>query len=223
MQKGFAQTLLLIVVFLLLGIFAIYWFFLKSPDSETITPERTTFPVPNSENLPQSTVFKNDEIGLEVSLPQGFSVKPETEAEYFKRANGDIRKNFTYYVQYPPPDFVDSFYVMEGGQSDPDKAKLSILVFQNPEKLNPQEFYKQYWYYPFIWGEFSMSEKNKIAPDGIELLNGKEASFSVVDFRPGKPKFIYLPYGQKDLMLQIHLPSENNEVGNKILESLKLE
>ena len=221
MQKGFAQTLLLLIVLLSLGGFALYWFFLRS-STPPVIPEKTAFPLPDSENLPQNTIFKNDEIGLEISLPPGFSIKQETEKDYFKRANGDTRKNFTYYVQYPPPEFVNSFYVMEAGENNPDKAKLSILVFKNPENMEPQKFYQEYWYYPFIWGEFSLSEKNKFAPQAIELIDGRESGTAVADFRETKPKFIYLPYKQKNLMLQIQMPTENNQTGNQILKSLKL-
>lgn len=220
MQKGFANFLLIVIlVAAILSVFGVYWISSKNQTSVTIQDKRIPSP---ASNKPQNTVYKNSGIGLEFSLPPGYTVKEESEKEYFKRVYGDTRKNFTFYVQYPPPEFVNSFYVLKNGESNLDQANLIISVFKNPENLDAVKFYKEYWYYPFVWGDFS-AEKNKIAPVNIELIAGREGKSGVVDYREGKPKFIYLPRGDKGLMLQIQMSSQDNEMGKKILDSFKFE
>lgn len=220
MQKGFAQTLILVFILLILGSIAGYWLFFSKQPQAVIQKQTKSLVSSTNENI-KPEVYKDGQLGLEVEVPEGFSLEKESETEYFKRANGDTRKNFTYYVQYPPAEFAGSFYVIKKGETDLGKAALSLVAFKNPDSLDPKSFYNRYWYYPFIWGEFSSIEKPKIAPEKIELIEGREAGSAVVDFREDKPKFIYLPYGDKGLMLQIHLPSGNPESEN-ILKTLVL-
>ena len=172
---------------------------------------------------PNPSVYEDTDIGFKISIPEGFEVKEESEEEYFKRAFGDIRKNFTYYVQYSPPEFVNSYYFLGAGESDPENAVLAIVVYKNPENLSPEAFYNKYWYYPFVWGEFNTGEKSKIAPKNIELIASKEAGTAIVNYRDSNPKFIYLPMGSKSLMFQLHLPTENNKAGEDILKSIVIE
>lgn len=220
MQKGFANFLLMVIlVSAILSVLGVYWISSKNQPSVPIQDKKMLSP---ASNKLQNTAYKNSEMGLEFSLPPGYSAKEESEKEYFKRVYGDTRKNFTYYVQYPPPEFVNSFYVLKNGEGNWDKANLIISIFKNPENLDAAKFYKDYWYYPFVWGDFS-AEKNKIAPVNVELIAGREGKSGVVDYRESKPKFIYLPRGDRGLMLQIQLPSENNETGKKILDSFKFE
>lgn len=222
MQKGFASTLFLVLILLIASSIAGYWFLIRQTNPPTPAKVTTPAVTPKVEDLPQTSIYKNPDLGVEFTLPEGFVVKIETEPEYFKRANGNIRNNFTYYVQYSPAEFVSSLYVINQNEKDLANADLSLLIFQNPENLTPQAFYNRYWYYPFIWGEFSTGEKSKISPKNIKLISGVEAGSAVIDFRPGNPEFIYLPQGNKDQMIQIHLPSENNPIGKEILSSFKL-
>lgn len=216
MQKGFAPILLVIIFAAILTSAGVYWSSFKKA-SEVVIQEKMVSPTP-----PNETNYENAQLGFKLVLPGGFLVKEESEKDYFKRSNGDVRKNFTYYIQYLPPDFINSFYVLENGEDNLDKAKLAIVVFKNPDNLDAQKFYNKYWYYPFVWGDFTAG-KNKIAPENIEQIGGKEGKYGIVDYREGKPKFIYLPLESKDLMFQIQLPSQGNEAGQKILESLKFE
>lgn len=171
--------------------------------------------------IPESKLTNDDLLGLSFELPTGHKVIKETEEEYSKRANGQIRKNFNYYVLYNPAEFVEAFYVLPDSENNPDKAILAVWVFENPEDLDPGKFYGRYWYYPFVWGDFT-ARKNEIAPGDIELIDAKEGRFGVVDYREGKPKFIYLPLGGKGLMLQIQYP-DGNSTAKEILKSFKFE
>lgn len=221
MQKGSA----LIPLTLLLAVFSLAifsgWYYLNNEKPSLQTSQVSDTPMPSKS--PEKVQYNDSEVGFNVTIPEGYEVKEESEAEYFKRAYGDIRKNFTYYVQYSPAEFVNSYYFLKKGESDPENAALSIVVFQNPDNLTPEAFYNKYWYYPFVWGEFSQSEKSKIAPTNIELIAGKEAGTAVVSYRDSNPKFIYLPLGSKNLMFQLHLPTENNKAGEELYKSIILE
>ena len=221
MQKGFTQTLLILIIALFIFIaLGIYWFNFK--DSSYNSSDKLVPPLPpTQEQMKQNQQYKNETLGFEFTVPDGYYVFEENEEQFHKRSNGEMRKNFNSTLYYPPAQFITSLYLIDE-EKDFDKSPLSIWVFENPENLDAAGFYKKYWYYPFIWGDFT-SAKEKIAPENMELIGGKEGMSGVVNYREGKPKFIYLPLEDKDLMLQIQFPTQNNEEGKHILESLKFE
>ena len=223
MQRGSVLPLLLVLILILtvgVGVFYIQ-FYRTDTTSEAavaIVPIKTkTLSSPS----PAKQVSSIESLGLSFEVPEGFSLKEETEEEYFKRAFGNIRKNFSGYVLYSPAEFAESFYIVADGENNLDKSILTVWAFQNPESLDPKAFYNKYWYYPFVWGDFS-AKKNNIAPESIELIDGKEGQFGVVDFREEKPKFIYLPLNDKNLMLQIQYPN-GSLTAKEILRSFKFE
>lgn len=220
MQRGSVLPLFLVMVLVLtVGVGVFFNRF-----SRTDTTSEAAVPIqisPLVSPSPKSQSMFDDKLGLNFDIPSGFSLKKETEEEYFKRANGPIRKNFNYYVLYNPAEFLEAFYIIPDSENNLDKAILTVWVFQNPEGLDAGRFYDKYWYYPFVWGEFSAA-KNKIAPEDIELIDSKEGRFGVVDYREGKPEFIYLQLKDKNLMLQIQFPSENL-TAKEILKSFRFE
>lgn len=222
MQKG--SALIPLTLFLAVIALAIVsgWYYVNNQpplESSNQAPQMSTTPAEN----PEPKVYENENLALSFKYPQGYKVVEESESEYFKRANGDTRKNFTYYVQYPPAEFIGSAYILKAGENDLDNAALSILAFKNPDNLSATDFYSRYWYYPFVWGEFSTSEKAKVAPKNVELISGKEGYSSVVKYRDAEPKFIYIPIKGEGVIYQIHLPTENNKDGEELLKSLVIE
>jgi hypothetical protein len=223
MQRGSVLPLLLVIV--LVAAVGVGAFFIKYSRTDTTSDASFVPPIvkkalPSPSPKPQ--IIKDEISGLSFELPLGFSFKEETEEEYFKRANGQIRKNFASYIAYPPAEFVKAFYILPEAETNLDNSVLAVWVFQNPEDLNPQDFYKKYWYYPFIWGDFT-SRKEGVAPNNQETIAEKEAMSGTVDHRPGKPKFIYLPLKDKNLMLQIQYPTEASSPVAEILDSFKFE
>lgn len=217
MQRGSVLPWILFLIFAVIASVSIYYYANSLIPKTVINLDVKTTPAPAYQS--QTTI---NSLGLKLEIPEGFKKVDETEKQYFKRANGDIRKNFNYYVQYNPPEFVDSFYILEKGNNNLDKSKISVVVFKNPDNFDGQKFYKEYWYYPFVWGDYT-ALKNKIEPENIELIGGKEGKSGIVDYREGKPKFIYLPLIGKNLMLQIQMPTIGNEIGKQILGSFKFE
>lgn len=218
MQRG--SVLPIILILIVLAGLGIGVYFLQNSRTNTISeassPVQKAFSKPSAS--PQDETVNIENIGLSLKLSTGFDFIEESEEKYFKRANGNIRKNFNYYVQYDPAGFSESFYIVPEGETDLDKAILSAVVFENPDNLDPMQFYKEYWYYPFVWGDYT-SRRNDIDPENPETIGGKTGGSGVVGYRPGKPRFIYLPLPDKNLMMQIQLPTENNQTGGEILQS----
>lgn len=221
MQRGFVLPWILFLIFAIIVSGGIYYYF-NSITSRVEIKQESVKVSPRAASSPQPQSITDDLLDLKLEIPVGYRKVSETEKEYFIRANGEIRKNFGSYIQYPPAEMVEGFYILSDSEKNLDQANLSIWVFKNPDNLDPQKFYSKYWYYPFVWGDFSAG-KNKIAPEKKEILGGKEGESGIVDFREGKPKFIYILLKDKNLMMQIQLPSVGNEAGNKILNSFKFE
>ena len=131
MQRGSVLPLLLIfglVVAIGVGVF-------YNQHSRTNTSSQAAapqllqvFPSPS----PKIQIVSDDLIGLQFEIPAGFNLIKETEPEYFKRENGDIRKNFNYYVLYSPAEFAEASYILPDGEKNLDKAILTFWVFKNP-------------------------------------------------------------------------------------------
>lgn len=222
MQRGSVLPLLLIfglVIAIGIGVFFIQF-------SRTNTSSEASILLQSSKIMPSPSP-KNQAVfdeftGLKFEISEGFSVKRETEEEYFTRALGNSRKNFTGYVLYPPAEFTEAFYIISDAEKNLDKAVIAVWVFQNSEALTPKAFYDKYWYYPFVWGDFT-GRKVEIAPETAEVVGGKEGLSGIVSYREGKPKYIYLPLIDKKLMMQIQLPTVGNAIGQGILRSFKFE
>lgn len=189
MSKGFALIpLMIVIVVAALSGYGIYKYLLKNPPPP-IVQDKMVPPTLPQETKPVNT-YKNDTLGFEFTVPEGFSVKEEAEAEFHKRTNGDMRKNFTSYVKIAPPKFINSLYLLNS-ENNFESSPLSIWIFENPQNLTPDAFYKKYWYYPFVWGDFTQA-KNKIAPNEKFMIGDKEASASAILETEPNPQFILL-------------------------------
>ncbi len=222
MQRGSVLPIILILIVVAGLVVGVY--FLQN--SRTNTTSEASYPVQQvfikPSPSPQEEIVNIENVDLSLKLPAGFDFMEESEEEHFVRANGNIRKNFNYYIQYDPAGFSESFYIVPASETNLNNSVLSAVIYDNPDNLDPMSFYDKYWYYPFVWGDFT-SRRNEIAPENSETIGGKTGGSGVVTYRPGKPKFIYLPIPEKNLMMQIQLPTENNEMGGTILKSFIFE
>lgn len=199
MQKG--SALIPLTLFLAVIVLAVVsgWYYVNNqPQSEPPpkTPYMPTMSVDNPE--PNPDIYENPGLGFKFKYPAEYDVTEETEEEFHERSNGDMRKNFNSTLFYPPAEFVTSLYIAKPGE-DLKNAALSIWVFENPDNLTPEGFYKKYWYYPFIWGDFT-SAKEKIAPREEFELGDATASSGVAEYQTNHPRFAYL---QKDGLMYL--------------------
>lgn len=195
MQKGFAQTLLLFFVVFAFIIGVVYLFVFNNQ----FLPQDKLVP-PTEEKMPE-TIYEDESLGFRFSVPDSYWVIEESEEQFHTRSNGNMRKNFASTLFYQPAGFVSSLYLVNSDNGQ-DTAALSIWVFENPDSLNAEAFYKKYWYYPFIWGDFTYA-KNKIAPTEKIMIDEATASASIVDYQPNSPQFIYLPKGDKMYLFKV--------------------
>jgi hypothetical protein len=194
MQKGFAPLVLLIVVLTSILIGTIGYFFWYSPlfktkntlQSNITVKESTVAAIPKK----QTQEYINQIGQFSLQIDPKYQIVEESEADFYIRSNGDMRKNFTSYIKYSPEKFVSAVFVLDTDQSY-EKAPLTIWVSENSDNLNESGYFNKYWYYPFVWGDFT-NAKNKIAPETEEIIDGKIGYSGVVNYRPANPKFIYL-------------------------------
>ncbi|MBI2040147.1 hypothetical protein HYT18_03670 [Candidatus Microgenomates bacterium] len=214
MQKGSA-----LIPFLLVSLLAIvggiYFYFNQLGKTPTLTPTPgLSSKQPSQKN--ELKTYTNEYLGFEFNYDdKKLTVKEDSEQEFNKRGNGDFRTNFTSYVTYPPAEFMDGIVVLDETSSY-DKNPLTIWVFNNSNNLTIEQFYANYWYYPFVWGDYT-ARRNSVAPVNDATISGQLALYGIVTYQPGSPKFVYLISGGEMYLFRII-----GEEGEKILQSFKL-
>ena len=202
MQRG--SALIILTVLISLGLVGYLIFTNKSPVSPKIISPKVE---------ESSKIYKSQSLGFEF-LYDGYSVKEDSEEEFDNRGNGDFRKNFKSYVGYEPGKFVGAVVVLKDNsyQENP----LTVWIFDNPSGLSIDNWYKNFWYYPFVWGDFTSMGKITLAPKDEVTVSGQIGKSGVIDYQPGKPKFVYVSLNEKMFLFRII-----GEEGSKILESFK--
>lgn len=206
MQKGSAQLLLVILV--LISAAAGGYFYFNFPK----TPPRQITPVIKN-TVSNTETYLNPEFNFEYA--KDLKVIMDSEEEFNKRGNGDFRKNFKGYVAYEPGKFLEAVVVLDKDMSY-ETNPFTLWVFDNPEDLSIDNWYKNYWYYPFVWGDFTYTGKSVLSPKQEATISGQLAKSGVIDYQPGKPKFVYINKDKKIYLFRII-----GESGNKILESFQ--
>lgn len=205
MQKGFSAPFLLIIIFLLISSAAGYLFFGKTKEIPLeIIPQIT-----ESDSL---QAYTDSALGFQFNYSKNLQVEEDSEEEFNQRVNGDFRKNFTYYVTYQPAKFLGAMNVLDNSKSY-EKNPLTVWVFDNPNNLSIDKWYEKYWYYPFVWGDYT-ARRNSVAPTKDATISGQLAKSGIVTYQPGSPKFVYLSFREKMFLFRI-IGLE----GEKILDS----
>lgn len=207
MQKGFAALLLLIAVLVIGGVGA--YIYLNQTSSKDI-------PFQPSDQKETLKIYQNEKLGFQFEYNNKiFKVQEDSEDEFNKRGNGDFRKNFTYYVTYQPAEVLGIVVVLDESNSY-ETNPLTIWVFNNPNNLTIEKWYLNFWYYPFVWGDYT-ERRNNVAPINEATISGQIAKSGVVDYQPSSPRFIYLSRNDKMYLFRII-----GQVGNQILSTFKL-
>lgn len=202
MQKGSAPLFLIIATF----VSAVFLgtLFLQRPGTK-VTPQ----------NQPGTENYSNTEFGFGFKYSKELLVKNDTEAEFNKRGNGDFRKNFRGYVGYEPGKVLGAVAVL-GKDENYETNPFYVWIFNNDNSLTIDTWFKDYWYYPFLWGVFDWTSKGHVTPDSEATISGQQAKYKIVFYQPGKPKFIYISKDKKMYLFRII-----GETGDKILSSFK--
>lgn len=215
MQKGFAQLLLVIVILFILvvGGSLIY----KNSTGKNSIPN----PVSTIQKIAQQSnysTYSNSSLGFSLNYQKDLIVKEDSEELFNKRGNGDFRKNFKGYVGYEPGIVLGAVAVLDkNGQYDTNP--FTVWVFNNDNNLTIEQWFQDYWYYPFLWGVFDYTSKSHIALDQEATISGKMAKYKVVSYQPGSPKFIYASNDKKIYLFRIIGGSDN--IGDQILSTFK--
>lgn len=204
MQRGSALILSLLAGLIILGGF--FYFHKTTLQQNQVSPK--------SENNP--TTYANQQLGFEFKHPSELSVKEDSEEEFNKRGNGDFRKNFKGYVQYEPGKFVGAVIVLDKNLNY-DTNPFTVWVFDNPSDLSIDKWYGNFWYYPFVWGDFTYTGKTVLAPKDEATVSGQLGKSGIIDYQPGKPKFVYLSLDKKMYLFRII-----GNTGDQTLSAFKL-
>lgn len=163
--------------------------------------------------------YTNSSLSFQFQYPNDLIAKEDTEEAFNQRGGGDFRKNFQGYVQYQPAKFISAVVVL-GKDKNFDLNPFSLWIFDNPDSLTIDDWYRNYWYYPFVWGDFTYTGKFDLAPKTEATISGQPAKAGLIDYQPGKPKFVYLSVGKK--MYLFRIIDNAVKVGEKILSTFKL-
>lgn len=207
MQRGSVLPVLIILI-VVLGLIGGYFYQIRT-NKESFQKDLTTSSAETNLNK-----FTSNKLKIEFEYINNLTVKEDTEAEFNKRGNGDFRKNFTSYVTYPPADLIGGIVVLDETSSY-ETNPLTIWVFNNSNNLTIDKWYENFWYYPFVWGDYT-ERRNNVAPTIEATVSGQLVKYGVVTYQPGEPKFIYLSNNNKMYLFRVI-----GENGYKILQSVK--
>lgn len=186
------------------------------------TPPQTPVVVKQKDKLPK--VFESKELGFEFKYPySGYLVIDDDEEKFSNHAQAEFRKNFKNYVGFPPPQFIKGLIVKAADPTHPDQFEptpLTLWVFNNPNNLSIERWYELYWYYPFVWGQFSQPQKGQVSPKNEASVSGQLAKYGVVSYRPGEPKFVYLSRNGRMFLFRL-MDEGKRSTGEEILTSFK--
>lgn len=208
-EKGFASVYIFSVIFLTILIVGIRFVALYRQQTRF-----TSLPSLYAKEDNQNT-YQNSKLAFQLIYAKDFNVKEDAEEEFNKRGNGDFRKNFKGYVQYDPGKFLGAVVVLDKTKSY-DTNPFTVWVFDNPTDLTIDGWYKLYWYYPFVWGDFTYTGKFELAPKDEATVSGQLGKSGIIDYQPGKPRFVYVAKDKKMYLFRII-----SEAGSQILLSFK--
>lgn len=210
MQKGAAQLLLIFAVIIIVLAGGVFLYQGTKKNIPLQLPQVT--PVKQIE----FNEYSNQDLGFYLKTSKDLTIKTDSEEEFNKRGNGNFRKNFKGYVGYEPGKALGAVVVLDKSSSY-DANPFSIWVFDNPNNLTIDAWFKNYWYYPFVWGVFDYTSKGHITPDTEATISGQPAKSKIVAYQPGKPKFVYVAIKEKMYLIRLF-----EGEGDKILSTFKL-
>ena len=215
MQRGFAHLVLLLFILLIAISSLTYFYIVNTPDKASLVSASS------GEDLtkPQG-VYQNTNLGFEFNYPGGLVAKEDSEEAFDKRGNGNYRKNFSGYVQYEPGKFLGAVSVLDSSNNF-DNAPFTLWVFDNPDNLTIEQWYSKYWYYPFVWGDFSVDTKSKVAPKVESSISGQLAKSATISYQPNKPKFVIVNNSGKMYLFRLFTDSSETASSDQILASFK--
>ncbi|MBI3103620.1 hypothetical protein HYZ05_01645 [Candidatus Daviesbacteria bacterium] len=213
MQKGSALPFLILVIVILGSLVFFYSYSRTGSRTGTRDEPAKLLQPPVSES--KIKTFTGEKLQIQFDYPKQLTAKEDSEEEFNQRGNGDFRKNFTYYVTYPPAEVLGIVALLDETNSY-ETNPLTVWVFENPNDLTIEQWYQKYWYYPFVWGDFTYSGKFILVPKEEATISGQMGKSGIIDYREGKPKFIYLSKDKKMYLFRII-----GESGDKILQNFK--
>lgn len=175
-----------------------------------------------TKQTPAQLSYKDPDLGFSFLYPNpGYSIVSDDESKFFARHGGDLRPGFISTWGYPTPKLIKGLIVKKDSdsQSDIDLSQFTLWVYENPGNLDAAGWYRKYWYYPFVWGDYE-PRKSLFGPDQISSVSGQPTNYRIIDYQTPKPKFTYLNSGGRMYLFRTYSP--DNILGDQILGTFKL-
>lgn len=207
-ERGSAQLLIIFVSFVI-AIFGVIYFYQNPKGKPLLQNPKLT--------VKQSELndYSNTELGFGFKYSKDLNTKVDSEEEFNKRGNGDFRKNFKGYVGYEPGTVLGAVVLLDKAISF-DSSPFAVWVFNNDNNLTIEQWFGDYWYYPYLWGVFDYTSKGHIIPDTEATISGQVAKYKIVSYQPGSPKFIYVSKEKKMYLFRLI-----GESGDKVLSTFE--
>jgi len=208
MQRGSVQLLLvLLAVVIIFG--GLYFYQNKKSVKVLQSPKQTSVKQSDFND------YSSTDLGFEFQYNKDLTVKVDSEEEFNKRGNGNFRKNFKGYVGYEPGEALGTVAVL-GKTGSFDDSPFAVWVFNNDKNLTIEQWFNNYWYYPYLWGVFDYTSKSHVALDTEATVSGQPAKYKIVAYQPGSPKYLYLSNNGKMYLFRII-----GNAGDQILSTFK--
>ena len=213
MQKGSVLPFLILIIIAISGIVATYFYFFYKPPSLKSVKIVSQIDSGKKDN---SILYRNDNLNFEFKYTgPDIVVKVDSEEQFNFRGNGDFRKNFKGYVGYEPGNVAGVVAVLDN-ENNFDKNPFTLWVFDNPDEISTEAWFEKYWYYPFLWGVFSESDKGHVRAQNIATISGQTTKYATVSYQLNSPKYLYLSNNGMMYLLRVI-----GEKGEEILTSFK--
>lgn len=226
MQKGFAHLLVIVLVAGIIAIGGVIYFTsvyplrvatseVKAIDRETelkvfqsTAPRESIAPKVSPTSplslAPKFNIYTSLNLGFQFEYPSDLIVQNDSEEDFSKRNLGDFRENFNYRAHYYPEKVLGGVSVNKSDSSSFfEEAPFSVWIFDNQNNLTADSWYKKYWFYPFIWGEYESKVSAEYSPKEEIIIGDQKAHFTVIDYQTGVPILILIPLDKKMFLFRL--------------------
>lgn len=211
-QKGFITVVIFYIIILFIILAIAVGVYLKPKN----------LPQPTFIQKPASTqsIYKDPDFNFSFNYPNsGYTIVSDDENKFFQRHGGDLRPGFISTWGYQTPKLIKGIVLENTSSSNIDLAPFTLWIYDNPEGLDAPGWYKKYWYYPFVWGDYE-PRKDLYGPDTISSVSGQLAKSRIIDYQNPNLEFTYLSVNGKMYLFKIINQGDN--LGKEIIKSFKL-
>ena len=217
MQKGVAPILIVFLIAILaVGGYFVYQNKTKPvPQNQPVTSQST--PTPASDETANWKTYKDSETGFSFKYPGETNVEIDNELKLSNRSKINVSQGFTELLGYAPPKIINAARVIDKNKvGSANDLVFDIWIFENPDNIDINNWYRRYMYYPFTWGKSIESEADKEKPDKSIYIDNQKGQYEILQQR-GPVRYSYVNLKNKMFLFRLL----ENQDGDRILSTFK--